>query len=353
MAAQDIQEQIQSLQQRIQGAGLPEDLAEKVLERLTRISRIGVTPAAFDEIDRTSDYIDWLANLPWNKKGEDILELAHAKKILDKNHYGLQDIKDRILEFISIMKLNREKVPRDGEVAVRAPILCFVGLVGTGKTTIASSIAEALGKKYARIAFGGMGDPLDLRGQSRLHPEAEPGQVIKAVRKVGVRNPVILLDEIDRVAQEAQASIMGVLVELLDPEQNQAFLDYYIDYPFPLSEVLFITTANNTTNIATAVLDRLEVIHMPSYTDEEKIAIGKNYMLPKILAESGLPEGTLVIEDSLWPAIVRPLGFDAGMRTLQRTISGVVRKVAREYVEGKVQRLHLTTDNVKPYLPNY
>lgn len=347
----NIPQQVLQLQEEVEKADLPQDLRERVLERLSRISTLGATPTAFDELDRTADYVDWIVNLPRNKRSEDILDLEHAKKVLDKNHYGLDDIKDRVLEFISVMKLNKQKVSR--KAIARAPILCFVGLVGTGKTTIAYSIAEALGKKFARIAFGGMGDPLDLRGQSKVHPEAEPGQIIKSLRKVEVRNPVILLDEIDRVTDEGRASIMGVLVELLDPEQNQAFLDHYIDYPFDLSEVLFVATANNTTNIATAVLDRLEVLQMPSYTDEQKITIGKEYMLPRVIEESGLPAGVLSIEDTVWPDIVRPLGYDAGMRTLERTIEGIVRKVAREYVEGKVQKVHLTTDNVKPYLPSY
>lgn len=354
---QNIPQQVLSLQEEVEKADLPQDLREKVLERLARISTLGATPSAFDELDRTADYVDWIVNLPWNKKGEDVLELEYAKKILDKNHYGLEDIKDRMLEFISIMKLNKQKVEQVEQVekveGVRAPILCFVGLVGTGKTTIAYSIAEALGKKFSRIPFGGMGDPLDLRGQSKVHPEAEPGQVIKSLRKVSVRNPVILLDEIDRVTEEGRPSIMGVLIELLDPEQNQAFLDHYIDHPFDLSEVLFIATANNTTNISTAVLDRLEVLQMPSYTDEQKIVIGKNYMLPRIIEESGLPSKIITFDDGVWPNIVRPLGYDAGMRTLERTIEGIVRKVAREYVEGKTQTLHLNEENIKPYLPSY
>lgn len=349
MASDELSGQIISLQEKIKIASLPPDLEEKVLERLARIARIGATLLAFDEFDRTAEYISFLLGLPWSKKSEDVLDLPHTKEVLDKNHYGLVEIKDRIIEFVSVMKLNREK--QDGNV--RAPILCFVGLVGTGKTTIASSIAEALGRKFARIPFGGMGDGLELRGQSKMHAEAEPGRIIKAMRQVGFKNPVILLDEIDRVADEGRSSIMGVLVELLDPEQNQAFLDHYIDYPFDLSQVLFVTTANNTANISTAVLDRLEVISMPSYTDEEKIAIGKSYMLPKIVEDSGLPHEALQLEGEVWPLIVRPLGFDAGMRTLERTLEGVVRKVAREVVEGKVQSVRLTEQNIKQYLPSY
>lgn len=341
-----IPEQILALQKKIEKASLPQDLREKLLERLKRIGRIGAAPAAFDELDRTTDYIEYLIKLPWEKESDDILDINHAKEILDKNHYGLEDIKGRILEHIAVMKLNKEK-----NTKMRAPIFCFVGLVGTGKTTIASSIAQALGKKFYRIPFGGIGSPLDLRGKSKMYPEAEPGQIIKGVGNVGVKNPVILLDEIDRVDPEGRAGIMGVLVELLDPEQNHAFIDHYIDYPFDLSEVLFIATANNTTNIATAVLDRLEVIQMPSYTDQEKMAIGKEYILPKAVGDSGLPAEAITVSDGVWPIIVRPLGYDAGMRTLERTIEGVVRKIAREYVEGKVQKAQLTEQNIKQYLP--
>ena len=184
-----------------------------------------------------------------------------------------------------------------------------------------------------------------------MHPEAEPGKVIKALRGTQSKNCVILLDEIDRVTEKGRASIMGVLVELLDPEQNSRFIDHYIDYPFDLSEVLFVATANNTHNIATAVLDRLEPIQMPSYSDEEKIAIGKNYMLPKIIEQAGLSEESLVIEEDVWSKIVRPLGFDAGIRTLERTINGVVRKAAKQIVEGKAETFRVTEENVKEFLP--
>lgn len=343
-----ISEQILSLQDRIEKARLPQDLRERMLDRLTRIGRMGGTPAAFDEVDRTADYADWIVNLPWEARSEDILDLNYARRVLDQNHYGLAQLKGRVLEFISVLKLNQQ-----AQAPARAPILCFVGLVGTGKTTIASSIAESLGKKFVRIPFGGMGDPLDLRGQSKMHPEAEPGQIIKSLRKIGVRNPVILIDEIDRVSEEGRSSIMGVLLELLDPEQNQAYVDHYIDYPFDLSEVLFIATANNTTNISTAVLDRLEVLPMPSYTDEEKIIIGKEYMLPRVVQESGLSAEAVSVDDGVWPMIVRPLGYDAGMRSLERTIEGIARKIALGVVEGKLQKVSLTPENIKEYLTTY
>ncbi|MEK7514107.1 MAG: AAA family ATPase, partial [Patescibacteria group bacterium] len=212
---------------------------------------------------------------------------------------------------------------------------------------------EALGRKFVRIPFGGMGSARDLRGQSRLHPDTEPGWVIKAMRRAGTNNPILLLDEVDRVTVANRSDIMGVLVELLDPEQNSLFTDHYLDYPFDLSNVLFLATANNTRNIATAVLDRLEIIEMPSYTDDEKIIIAKTYMLPKILTEAGLTVDNLTIDETVWPKIVRPLGFDAGIRTLERTIEGVCRKLARLKIEGQGEHFHLTLDNIKNYLPNY
>jgi len=198
-----------------------------------------------------------------------------------------------------------------------------------------------------------MSDALELRGQSRVRPDAEVGLVMKALKFCGSRNPVLLLDEIDRVAESARGDIMGVLVELLDPEQNAAFTDHYLDFPFDLSQVLFVATANNTTNIATAVLDRLEPIQMPSYTDNEKIQIGKTYVFPKILKEAGLADRQLIITDPVWPNLVRPLGFDAGIRSLERTLNGVCRKVARLIVEGKTQSVTITPENVKEFLPNW
>jgi ATP-dependent Lon protease len=338
--------QLTELSEKVKKAQIPKDLQEMTLVRLDQLSKLTDSPTFLPEYDRINKYIDWIISLPWQTKTQDILDLAHAKQVLDSHHFGLNEIKDRLLEYISVMKLAGNQI----EVS-RAPILCFVGLVGTGKTTIASSIAEALGRKFARIPFGGMGDPLDLRGQSRMHAESEPGKVIKALRATGSGNPVILLDEIDRVTEQGRSSIMGVLVELLDPEQNHAFTDYYIDYPVDLSQVLFIATANNTTNIATAVLDRLEPISMPSYTDQEKITIGRTYVLPKAMKLSGIPENALTFDENVWPLVVRPLGFDAGIRTLERTIDGIVRKVARQIVEGKATSVKITSENVKQYLP--
>ena len=340
-------EELARLDKKIDEADLPAELREKVrvmVERLSQSVTIGGFSPQFDTVSR---YVDWVVSLPWSRRSDDILDLKHARQVLDKNHFGLDFIKNRILEYLAVLKLAHQQ-----KKTYHAPILCLVGLVGTGKTTLGYSFAETLGRKFARIPFGGLSDPMQLRGRPKSLPDAEPGQIIKSLRRAGTKNPVILLDEIDRVAEESRGDIMGVLVELLDPEQNSAFWDHYIDYPFDLSQVLFVGTANNTANIASAVLDRLEVISMPSYSDEEKIKIGKDYILPRTITASGLPAGALAIDEKVWPKIVRPLGFDAGMRSLERTIDGICRRVAREIVEGKAKEFFISGDNVDNYLPN-
>ena len=342
-------DEINLLGEKVKNSSVPDELKASVQIRLEQLKKLTNSPTFLPEYDRMNKYIDWITILPWNTKSQDNLDLINAKKILDEHHFGLEEIKERVLEYLAVMKLKQEK--GESQDVYRAPILCFVGLVGTGKTTIAFSIAEALGRKIARIPFGGMGDPLDLRGQSKMHPEAEPGKIIKALRDTGTRNSVILLDEIDRVTDQGRASIMGVLVELLDPGQNHAFTDHYIDYPINLSECIFIATANNTTNISTAVMDRIEPIMMPSYTDQEKITIGQRYVFPRAMKAAGLPQGTLTIDDEVWASIVRPLGYDAGIRTLERNVDGIVRKVARLMVEGKAQSVRVTAQNVKEFLP--
>lgn len=218
---------------------------------------------------------------------------------------------------------------------------------------MATSITQMLGRKLIRIPFGGLGDPLYLRGQSRVYSEAEPGQIIKGLVQVSTNNPVILLDEIDRVADESLNTIMGVLVELLDPEQNHKFIDHFIDYPFDLSQAIFCATCNNTKRIATAVLDRLEIIDMPSYTDEEKQVIGQKYLLPGVLKDAGLKADEIKIESSVWPNIIRPLGFDAGVRTLKRNLEMLVRKAARLIFEGQTHQVVINPDNVKHFIPQW
>lgn len=330
---------IEQLKLKITQTNLPSGFAEKLLNLLQ-------FPGTGAQLSSLINYIDFVISLPFGKSTTDVLDINRAKQILDKNHYGLQVVKSRILEYLSVLILHKQK----GGAVFHAPILAFIGLVGTGKTSLAYSIAESLGRPIIRIPFGGLGDPASLRGQSRQRPDAEPGQIIKAVRLAKVSNPIILLDEIDRVAEEHRVDIMGVLVELLDQQQNQAFVDHYLDFPFDLSQVLFIATANNTTNIATAVMDRLEPIIMPSYSDEEKITIGKNYLLPKAMDEAGLDKNIFQMDETIWPQIIRPLGFDSGIRSLQRTLQTICRKIAMQVVEGKIGPFKITSENMGEYL---
>lgn len=339
--------EIEKLKTLLQSADLPANLHDKAAQQIERIYLTLKHGGNLSQLDITAKYIDWIVNLPWNKKTDDILDINHAKEVLDKNHFGLEKIKQRVAEYLSVLILQKQQVSED---LSHAPHLFFVGLAGTGKTTFAKSVAEALGRKFVRIPFGGLSSALDLRGQSKTSPEAEPGMIIRALRRAGTRNPVILLDELDRITPESRAAIMGVLIELLDPGQSSNFNDYFIDYPFDLSQVLFIATANNTNNISTAVMDRLEVIQMPSYTDDEKIAIAKNYVFPRYIKEVGLKPENIKIEDSVWMTITRPLGFDSGMRSLERTIEGIARRVAFKIVKGEGTAFVINDDNIKEYL---
>ncbi len=344
-----VSQDIKRLYDQLNTVVCPPDLKQQATEMVDRLQRMVNQGFYSEEFERTRHYINWITQLPWDKRVDKPIDLNLIAQTLQKHHYGMQEVKDRILEYMSVLKLRMEQ----GKGIAKAPIVFLVGLVGTGKTTFAYALSDALGRPIARIPFGGMGSARDLRGQSRLHLEAEPGSIIKALATTKVKNPIILLDEIDRVTVEARADIMGVLVELLDPGQNYHFIDHYLDYPVDLSEVLFIATGNNTTNVATAVLDRLEPIRMPSYSDDEKLHIAKEYLLPEILEESGLPPGTITIEESLWSTIVRPLGYDAGIRTLKRTLEGIARKSARMFVTGQAQNVHLTEQNIKDFLPKW
>jgi ATP-dependent Lon protease len=340
-------DEIQKLLTKLNSSSIPADLKEKASQQIERAKLSLRYGGSLSQIDVTSKYIDWISNLPWDKKTVDNLDLNKVKAMLDQNHYGIDAIKKRLLEYLSVLAIQKKNL---GEEATRAPSLMFVGLVGTGKTTFAKSVAEALGRKFARIPFGGLSSVLDLRGQSKTQPESEPGAVLRAIRRVGSKNPVILLDELDRVDPTSRSSIMGTLVELLDPEQNSQYIDYFIDYPFDLSQVLFISTANNTNSIPIAVLDRLEVIQMPSYTDEEKIMIAKRHILPKHMKQSGLTEENLKIDEKLWDKITRPMGYDAGVRSLERTIETIIRRVAYKIMTGQGNGFLVNEQNLRDFL---
>lgn len=356
-------DEVQKLYSEVEKTFLPPELKAKAQRMVESLTRMKGSVGFNAEYDSTERYLDWVCSLPWDKRSEDNLDLDKARDILDSTHYGLEDIKERILEHLAVLKLQKEaaknqetlklgeEIEKQGQM--RSAVLFFVGLPGIGKTSIAYSIAKSLNRQFVRIAMGGMGDALQLRGQSQMHLDAEPGLIIKGLRRAGTKNPVILLDEIDRTAESARAQIMGVLLELLDPEQNLAYIDHFIDYSFDLSEVLFIASANNTTGIANAVLDRMEEIMMPGYSDDEKIAIAKKYLLPRQLKLAGLSLDVMTFEEEIWPSITRPLGFDAGIRTMERTINGIVRKVAKKIVLGQGEKFQITLQNIKEYLPRW
>ncbi len=341
---------IQGLREKTAKSPIPDELQKILKDRIDRLELIrsgsGYTSSAYImEYEATQRYINWVVGLPWKTMSKDLLDLQKAKEILDRDHYGLEMLKNRILEYIASIMLNIQNNGPD--FATRSPVLCFVGLAGTGKTTFAISMAEALGRKFERIPFGGMADSRVLRGQSRFFPDAEPGQIIKRMVHAGTQNPIILLDELDRVTETARADIMGVLIELLDPEQNHTFTDHYVDYPFSLSKCVFAATANNVSSVSTAVLDRIEIIQMPSYNDEEKMHIGRDYVFPKVSKLIGLKPEQLVIDQDVWEIVIRPLGYDPGIRGLDRLINMMCRKAAKMIIMGQAKNIKITPENVK------
>ncbi len=345
--------EVKKLLEQVHSSQIPPNLKTEVTGTLNRLNRSMQNSFYQAEFEKTTRYIEWLLSLPWSKRSKDNLDLKKAKEILDANHFGLEHIKERILEYLSVLKLQSEKSETKVVRLSRSPVLCFVGLPGTGKTSLGSSIAQSLEREFIRIPMGGMNSPLVLRGQTKAYPEAEPGSVIKGLQRAQTKNPVILLDEIDSIAEGAESDVMGVLLELLDPEQNNAFTDYYIDYAVDLSEVLFICSANKIGNISSAVMDRLEIIIMPRYSDEDKIQIAKRYLYPRELRNVALDEKIISIADETWQAIIKPFGYDIDIRALQRTINGILRKVAKKYVEGKLKEVKITPGNLPEFLPEF
>jgi ATP-dependent Lon protease len=371
---EEVIEEIEMLSSKVSSSPLPEDLKQKssmMVERLRRMAKYGSYSSDFEIV---SKYIDWITKIPWSTTTTDQIDLARAKEILDSNHHGMESVKNLVLDYLAVMKMRiqssvpdvspvdagptqvsdiSEKMVQLNGSSSHAPIICFVGLQGVGKTTMAKSIVQALGRKFIRISLGALGSVSQLRGQSRAMPDAEPGQVVKALVRTESMNPVILLDEIDKISAKEGilADAMAVLLEVLDPEQNETFVDHYIDYPIDLSKVMFICTANNLGTLSAALLDRLEVIRFTSYSDEEKVVIAKDYLLPKVLKSTGLQPDQLLIEDNVWTQIVRPLGFDAGIRQLERNLTSLARRAAREIIDGKTERVIVNLQNVKEYLP--
>jgi len=341
-------EEITYLESLLSKSNLPQDLRMTIERMINRVKRVTQLSGFSQEYEHVRKFVEWVTQIPWGVYTKDNLDLENAKKVLDEGHYGLDSVKERILEYLSVMRLKQLK----GEEIPRAPIFLFVGLQGIGKTTMAKSIAKALNRQFTRISLGALGSVTELRGVPKTEPDAEPGQIIKALINTKQMNPVILLDELDKAsgAEGKRADIMAALLEILDPEQNYAFRDHYIDYPVDLSKVLFICTANTLGTISTALLDRLEVIRFYSYTDEEKIVIGRNYILPKVLKRAGLDPSQIEFSQDVWQIIVRPLGYDAGVRQLERNIESILRKAAKLIVTGKSQKIVITPENVRNFI---
>lgn len=344
-------EELETLTKKInETKGLPPELKEKLEQIVQRLERMANLGHYAEEFDTEASYIETVISIPWSEETEDRLDLTETRKLLDSSHYGMDYVKDRILEYLATLILLKQ---RGRDAIASSPVILMVGLQGVGKTTLAISMAKALGRQFVRISMGGIGSTLELRGKSKSFPSAEPGQIVKALIKTKVKNPLILLDEVDKASGEMglRSDIMAVLLEILDPNQNTEFRDHYVDFPLDLSDVLFVCSANTLGTLSTALMDRMEIIKMPSYTDSEKLIIAKDYLLNKIMEKSGLNPGELEIEPSLWPGIIRPFGYDSGIRSLGRTLEGICRKVAKEIVEGKSQKVVLTQENLKYYLP--
>jgi ATP-dependent Lon protease len=369
------QPELGDLRRQIVEANLPEDARREADRELARLATI---PAASPEHGIIRTYLEWMASLPWAVTGGGVIDVALARRVLDEDHYDLEKVKDRILEYLAVKKLRRERFERraaeasiseggeagDAEAVpgpnraretdvdrdARDPILCFVGPPGVGKTSLGQSIARALGRKFVRVSLGGVHDEAEIRGHRRTYIGALPGRIIQALRRSGTRDPVFMFDEIDKIGADWRGDPSSALLEVLDPAQNDTFVDNYLGVPFDLSQVLFIATGNTLETIPDALRDRLEILQLSGYTDHEKIEIAERYLVPKQLAAHGLEPGELSFEREAVRAIIRGYTREAGVRSLDRQIAAVCRKVARAIAEGATEPVRLTADTVETYL---
>jgi ATP-dependent Lon protease len=331
--------EIAELRSRIEGLSLPEEVMVRALKEIERLAQM---PPMSPEVTILRTYVDWIAELPWLNATDDNLDVLHAAKVLEFNHYGLPRAKERILEYIAVRSLHPKRL--------RQPILCFVGPPGTGKTSLGRSIAEALGRKFVRVSLGGIRDEAEIRGHRRTYIGALPGRILQTMRRAGTINPLFMLDEIDKLGQDYRGDPASAMLEVLDPEQNAAFSDHYLELPYDLSKVMFVTTANSTGPIPSALLDRMEVIEFPGYIEEDKLAISRQFLLPRQLEEAGLDEDAIHFADPAILRLVREYTYEAGVRNLEREIGRCLRKVSRKKAEGKAFPHRITPGMVETFL---
>src|SRR5258707_533380 len=348
--------EIEEFRLKIEAAHMPDEARHEAQRELERLSRL---PTAAAEYGVIRTYLDWLVNLPWSKLTHDNLDIPHARKVLDEDHYGLKDIKERIIEFLAVRRLRAERkadgttgrVRRDYMRREReGAILCFVGPPGVGKTSLGASIARAMDRKFIRMSLGGIRDEAEIRGFRRTYIGAMPGRVIQTLRRVESGNPIIMLDEIDKLGRDFRGDPASALLEVLDPEQNNEFRDHYLDVAFNLSDVLFITTANELDPIPGPLRDRMEIIHLSGYTEQEKVQIAKRYLAPRQVRENGLRGSEIQFTEESWRLLIRDYTREAGVRSLEREIGSIARKIVTKVAEGHTQRTRITPAAVRKML---